>query len=73
MKKMDKSRAEYASYGDRGREMSEKLEYEVDYLSRWLPKTLSETETRELVLATISELGAEGDEKAAGRVIGSPQ
>ena len=70
VKKMDKSRAEYESYGDRGREMSEKLEYEVGYLSRWLPKTLGEGETRELVRSAIAELGVDGDEKAAGRVIG---
>ena len=70
VKKMDKSRAEYASYGDRGREMADKLAYEVDYLSRWLPKQMDEAATRALVDSAIAELGVAGDEKAAGRVIG---
>ncbi len=70
VKKMDKSRAEYAELGDRGQAMAEKLAFEVDYLSRWLPKKLDEGDTRELVIAAIAELGAAGDEKAAGRVTG---
>lgn len=70
VKKMDKSRAEYAELGDRGRAMAEKLAFEVDYLSRWLPKKLDIEETRRLVHEAIEELGAAGDEKAAGRVTG---
>ena len=70
VKKMDKSRSEYADMGERGRAMADKLAFEVEYLSRWLPQKLDESETRELVAAAIEELGAEGDEKAAGRVIG---
>jgi uncharacterized protein YqeY len=50
--------------------MADKLAYEVDYLSRWLPKKLGEDETRSLVQAAIAELGAAGDDKAAGRVTG---
>lgn len=70
VKKMDKSRAEYEDLGERGAAMAAKLAYEVDYLSRWLPKTLDEGSTRELVLAAIADLGVNGDPKAAGRVIG---
>ena len=70
VKKMDKSRAEYADLGDRGEEMASKLAFEVEYLSQWLPKKLSEEETRSLVGSAISALGVAGDEKAAGRVIG---
>ncbi len=70
VKKMDKSRAEYAEFGDRGQAMADKLAYEVDYLSRWLPKKLDEAGTRELVTAAIAELGVAGDEKAAGKVTG---
>ena len=70
VKKMDKSRSEYAEMGERGRAMAEKLAFEVEYLSRWLPQKLDEDETREVVLAAIAELGVEGDEKAAGRVTG---
>jgi uncharacterized protein YqeY len=70
VKKMDKSREEYAGYGERGRAMAEKLAYEVEYLSRWLPSRLGEEETRALVRSAIVELGVAGDEKAAGRVTG---
>lgn len=70
VKKMDKSRSEYADLGERGADMAAKLGFEVEYLSQWLPKKLSEDETRSLVSAAIADLGAAGDEKAAGRVIG---
>ncbi|HIE21541.1 MAG TPA: hypothetical protein EYP73_02940 [Acidimicrobiia bacterium] len=70
VKKMEKSRQEYEGLGDRGEEMAEKLAYEVEYLSRWLPTKLGEEETRQLVVEAIAELGVAGDEKAAGRVTG---
>lgn len=70
VKKMDKSRAEYEGYGDRGADMAEKLAFEVDYLSRWLPTRLDEEATRQLIEDAIVELGVAGDEKAAGRVTG---
>lgn len=70
VKKMDKSRAEYEGLGERGAQMAAKLAFEVDYLSRWLPQTLDEAATLELVRQAIVELGVEGDEKAAGRVTG---
>ncbi|HEY7821474.1 MAG TPA: GatB/YqeY domain-containing protein [Acidimicrobiia bacterium] len=69
-KKMDKSRGEYEGMGERGEEMADKLAYEVEYLSRYLPQKLSEEETRKLVVDAIEELGVAGDEKAAGRVTG---
>lgn len=69
VKKMDKARAEYEAAGERGRERADQLAYEIDYLSRWLPQTAGEDETREIVRAAIAELGA-GDPKMAGRVIG---
>ena len=70
VKKMDKARSEYAELGERGAAMAAKLGYEVEYLSRWLPKRLGEDETRALVRATIEELGVAGNEKAAGQVTG---
>ena len=70
VKKMDKSRAEYAGYGAKGAEMAAKLAFEVEYLSKWLPKRLGEEETRRLVTEAITELGVAGDDKAAGRVTG---
>jgi uncharacterized protein YqeY len=69
-KRMQKSITEYEGYGERGADMAEKLRYEVDYLSRWMPQKLGEDETRALIEAKIAELGVAGDEKAAGRVTG---
>lgn len=71
VKKMDKSRAEYAELGERGAAMADKLAFEVEYLGRWLPQKLDEDATRKLVAETIAELGVAGDEKAAGQVTGS--
>ena len=70
VKKMDKTRAEYEGYGERGADMAAKLAFEVEYLSKWIPQKLGEAETTELIRAAIAELGVEGDEKAAGRVTG---
>ena len=70
VKKMRKSAAEYATMGDRGKDMARKLSYEVDYLSRWLPSRLSEDESRHLVRAAIASLGVAGRPGARGRVMG---
>jgi hypothetical protein len=70
VKKMEKSREEYAALGERGEAMADKLAFEVEYLSRWLPKKLDEDKTRRLVVDAIEELDVAGDEKAAGRVTG---
>ena len=70
VKKMEKSRAEYEGLGERGAAMAHKLAFEVEYLGKWLPQTLDEPATRELVRKAIADLGVEGDEKAAGRVTG---
>jgi uncharacterized protein YqeY len=70
VKKMDKTRQEYLELGGRGETMAAKLAFEVEYLSRWLPKKLDEEATRELVREAIEELGVASDEKAAGRVTG---
>lgn len=70
VKKMDKARSEYAGMGERGEAMAEKLAYEVEYLTRWLPTKLGEDDTGSLVDAAIEELGVAGEEGAAGRVIG---
>lgn len=68
-KKMDKARAEYEGLGERGREMAAKLAYEVEYLSRWLPRKLDEAGTRALVAEALAALGVT-DVKQAGRVVG---
>jgi uncharacterized protein len=69
VKKMDKARDEFVALGERGAEAAEKLTFEIDYLARWLPKGLSEDETREVVRIAIKELRAE-DAKQMGQVIG---
>ena len=70
VKKMRKAASEYSKLGERGEDMSRKLSYEVDYLSRWLPSRLDEHRSRQLVRDTISRLGVEGQPRAQGRVMG---
>jgi hypothetical protein len=70
VKKMEKSRQEYVDIGERGAVLAEKLGYEVEYLSRWLPEKLDEEATRALIREAIAELGVDKEEKAAGRVVG---
>ncbi len=69
VKKMDKAREEFVAAGERGVEQAEKLAYEVEYLDRWVAKSLSETETAEVVRVAIMELKA-SDPKQMGQVIG---
>ena len=76
VKKMDKARKEYVAAGERGEGRGErgeaqaqKLAYEIDYLSRWMPETVDEEETRNLVRSAIAEVGAD-DMKSMGRVMG---
>lgn len=70
VKKMDKARKEFEAAGERGAERAAGLAYEIDYLSKWLPKKLGEEETRTLIRTTIADLGVD-DPAAAGRVIGT--
>jgi uncharacterized protein YqeY len=69
VKKMDKAREEFIAAGERGVEQAEKLAYEVEYLDRWVAKSLSEAETAEVVRVAIMELKA-SDPKQMGQVIG---
>ena len=46
VKKMRKAASEYAGMGERGATMARKLSFEVEYLSRWLPSTLDEDQSR---------------------------
>jgi uncharacterized protein YqeY len=47
-----------------------KYRFECELLARYLPKTMSEDDTRALVRATIAELGVSGP-SAVGRVMGA--
>lgn len=69
VKKMDKARREYEELGERGEQMAAKLGFEVEYLARWLPKTLDEAATLDLVRGAIADTGAAGP-KQAGMVVG---
>ena len=70
VKRMDKARDEYADLGERGRDQAEKLAFEIDYLSAYLPQKLDEAATRSVVDQTIADLGAT-DPKMTGQVIGA--
>ena len=70
VKRMQKARTEFEAAGERGEEHVAKLTFEIDYLSRYLPEQLSEAETRDLVKATIAELGVD-DPSRSGQVIGT--
>ncbi len=69
IKKMSKAREEFVAAGGRGIEQAEKLAFEVEYLDRWAPKSLSEAEIREVVRVAIMELQTD-DPKQMGQVIG---
>jgi uncharacterized protein YqeY len=70
VKRMGKARSEYDALGERGREQAEKLAFEIDYLSAYLPQKLDESATRALVDQTIADLAAT-DPKMTGQVIGA--
>lgn len=69
-KKMQKAKEEFESAGERGREQAEKLAYEIEYLSRWLPAQLSKEATSALVSQAIADVAA-SDIKDLGRVMGA--
>jgi len=71
IKKMAKARDEYLELGERGAEMADKLAFEVDYLSQWVPSKLAAAETRSLVQQTIEDMRVGGDPKAVGKVVGA--
>jgi uncharacterized protein YqeY len=70
VKKMAKAVDEYKSLGERGAEMAEKIQFEIDFLSQWLPEQLSEEDVEKLVDEVLTELG-EVDMSQMGRIIGA--
>ena len=70
VKKMIKAVEEYQSLGDRGQEMAEKIQFEIDFLSTYLPEQLGEEEVEKIVDEVLSELG-DVDISQMGRVIGA--
>ena len=70
VKKMTKAVEEYKSLGDRGIEMAEKIQFEIEFLSGWLPEQLSEEDVAKLVDEVLADLG-EVDMSQLGRIIGA--
>ena len=70
VKKMVKAVEEYQSLGDRGIEMAKKIQFEIDFLSQWLPEQLSEEEVAKIVDEVLSEMG-EVDMSQMGKIIGA--
>ena len=70
VKKSKKVVAEYEGYGERGADMADKLRWEIEYISKWLPEKMSTEAVTDLVKGIVSDLGVLGDPKAMGRVIG---
>ena len=70
VKKMTKAVEEYQSLGERGEDMANQIQLEIDFLSEWLPEQLSEEDVSKLVDEVLSELG-EVDMSQMGRIIGA--
>lgn len=70
VKKMNKAVEEYNSLGDRGVEMAEKIQGEIDFLSTWLPEQLSDEEVAKIVDEVLSEMG-DVDMSQMGKIIGA--
>ena len=69
VKKMTKAVEEYQSLGDRGLEMAEKIQFEIDFLSVWLPEQLSEEEVVIIIDEVLAEIG-DVDMSQMGKIIG---
>ena len=70
VKKMTKAVEEYQTLGDRGAEMANKIQFEIKFLSEWLPEQLSEEEVEKIVDAVLTEMG-DIDISQMGKVIGA--
>ena len=70
VKKMTKAVEEYQSLGDRGLEMAEKIQFEIDFLSGWLPEQLSEEEVVTIIDEVLAEIG-DVDMSQMGKIIGA--
>ena len=70
VKKMTKAVEEYQSLGDRGLEMAEKIQFEIDFLSGWLPEQLSEEEVVTIIDEVLAEIG-DVDMSKMGKIIGA--
>jgi uncharacterized protein YqeY len=67
---MTKAVEEYKSLGERGIEMAEKIQFEIDFLSGWLPEQLSEEEVSSIIDEVLADLG-DVDMSQMGKIIGA--
>ena len=70
VKKMTKAVEEYQSLGDRGLEVAEKIQFEIDFLSGWLPEQLSEEEVVTIIDEVLAQMG-DVDMSHMGKIIGA--
>jgi len=70
VKKMAKAVDEYNSLGEKGEEMASKIQFEIDFLTAYLPEQLSEEEVEKIIDDVLAELG-DVDMSQMGRVIGA--
>ena len=70
VKNMAKAVDEYKSLGEKGEEMANKIQFEIDFLTTYLPEQLSEEEVEKIVDDVLDELG-NVDMSQMGRVIGA--
>jgi len=70
VKKMAKAVDEYKSLGEKGEEMANKIQFEIDFLTKYLPEQLSEEEVEKIIDDVLAELG-DVDMSQMGRVIGA--
>ena len=67
---MTKAVEEYKSLGDRGTEMADKIQFEIDFLGGWLPEQLSEEEVSTIIDEVLAEIG-DVDMSQMGKIIGA--
>ncbi len=69
VKQQQRSVIEFEKAGDAGKDHIDRLKFEIDYFSEFLPKKLGEAELNSLVKQAIQETGAL-NAKMAGKVMG---
>lgn len=68
-KSLEKGITELSAAGERSKPLCDKYAAEIKYLSKYLPQTLSEADTRQIVLAAVAALPTK-DPKLSGKVMG---
>jgi uncharacterized protein YqeY len=69
VKQQTRARVEFENAGDAGKEQVDQLNFEISYLSEFLPKKLDDEAVRALVRQTIQDLAIKNP-KMIGKVIG---